>query len=123
VVDRYVEPFRVTAAKKGLQLVLELPDSIPDRFTGTGAGLQKVIARQLIDIIRVTPKGFIILRVKSEKAHDGRARIRFLSDAASSYGKRKILAELQPERAFAAYHPSEEQQPIHIGSIHSMVQA
>lgn len=104
VVSRYVEPYRTMAARNGVELVVAFADSIPEWFTGTGAGLEKIISKQLNDIVRATKKGYIVLQVKCHKEGDGRARLRFRVDAMPSYSERKVasaarsLAEMEPTR-------------------------
>ena len=79
-VEQVVKTLGVRAYEKGLELVCQVADELPDALVGDPLRLRQVLMNLLSNAIKFTPKGEVVLRVEScgqmgieSKLQDGRS--------------------------------------------------
>ncbi|HEV2559639.1 MAG TPA: PAS domain S-box protein [Microvirga sp.] len=78
LVDDAVSIVRGMAEKKGLDLVLELDRTLPERLVGDPDRLRQVLLNLLNNAVKFTPRGRVTLKVESEGPHGASGRLRFV---------------------------------------------
>jgi two-component system, sensor histidine kinase len=67
--------FRANAEARGLQLLLELDESVPDAVHGDAPRLKQVLLNLLGNGVKFTEKGNVTLRLSAKPAEDGRCQL------------------------------------------------
>lgn len=95
-VRRTIEPLRVRAHAKGLELLVGIDPQIPGILVGDPGRLGQVITNLVDNAIKFTARGEIVLRVASESQSDAAASLHFsVSDTGPGIpaDKQKIIFE------------------------------
>jgi signal transduction histidine kinase/ActR/RegA family two-component response regulator len=76
---------------RGVDLVMEYPEALPQRFLGDGGRLRQVITNLLGNAIKFTASGRVVVRVSGENLDDTRARMRVsVQDTGCGIAQNKI---------------------------------
>ncbi len=67
----------VRAHEKGLELICEVPDSVPDEFQGDALRLRQVLTNLIGNAIKFTDRGEIDIQVHAARIENGRVELRF----------------------------------------------
>lgn len=73
-----VASFSGCAASKGLNIILDISDSIPDKLNGDEARLRQVLTHLLDNALQYTPTGEVVLLASLIKKSHSSVRVRFL---------------------------------------------
>ena len=96
--EQTVDVFVEQAARKNIELALDLPPSLPIAVRGDPSRLRQVLMNLVGNAIKFTEKGEVVLRAKSEAPSDGKAIFRFeVSDTGIG------IAPKQQSRLFEAF--------------------
>jgi two-component system sensor histidine kinase/response regulator len=101
-VEQVVKTLSLQAFEKGLELVYELPDDLPDFVSGDPLRLRQVLTNLVGNAIKFTHKGEIVVRAQIEEIAGGSATLRF-SVADTGIG----IAPEDIERIFAPFTQAE----------------
>ena len=72
-----LRPFSVRASEKGVELISQVPPTIPDALIGDALRLRQVIANLVSNAVKFTDRGEIVVRVASERSDPGEAMLHF----------------------------------------------
>jgi signal transduction histidine kinase/CheY-like chemotaxis protein len=89
--------FRANAEGKGLWLSLDIEPGVADAVLGDAQRLKQVLLNLLGNAIKFTERGRVMLRLGSEPAPDGKARVRFeVLDTGIGISPESILSLFDP---------------------------
>ncbi len=77
LVAEIIKPFGIQVGQKSLELVADLPASVPDELVGDPVRLRQVLVNLLGNAIKFTQKGEITLEVRSPLQQNGHVQLRF----------------------------------------------
>ena len=69
--------FATQAARKGLELGLEIDDTVPTRVLGDPTRVRQVLANLVSNAVKFTEQGHILISLTQVGSGSGRARLRF----------------------------------------------
>jgi signal transduction histidine kinase/DNA-binding response OmpR family regulator len=72
-----LRPFSVRASEKGVELISQVPPTVPDALVGDALRLRQVIANLVSNAIKFTDHGEIVVRVATEPSDPGEATLHF----------------------------------------------
>lgn len=67
VIDEVAEMMRAAAAEKGLELIVQFPNSLPHCFLGDAGRIRQVAVNLVGNAVKFTHKGYILIAVESDK--------------------------------------------------------
>ena len=93
LLEEVLDVLAVHAAKKGLDLVLDMPDSAPQWLRGDPGRLRQILNNLANNAIKFTEAGEVSVRVESERIVDTSVTLRFrVSDTGIGISKAKIAS-------------------------------
>lgn len=75
--DRLMKTLSLRAAEKGLELVVDIPSTVPDHLLGDGLRLRQILLNLGGNAVKFTEKGEILIRADATCLVGRRVRIRF----------------------------------------------
>jgi PAS domain S-box-containing protein len=75
--DRLMKTLSLRAAEKGLELVVDIPSTVPDHLLGDGLRLRQILLNLGGNAVKFTDKGEILIRADATRLVGRRIRLRF----------------------------------------------
>jgi len=72
-----LKPLGLRADEKGLELVADIPASVPDHFVGDSMRLRQILINLTANAIKFTERGEVVITVASQAAPDGENELHF----------------------------------------------
>jgi PAS domain S-box-containing protein len=72
-----LKPLGLRADEKGLELVADIPASVPDHFVGDSMRLRQILINLTANAIKFTERGEVVIKVAAEAALDGESELHF----------------------------------------------
>jgi len=95
--DRLMKTLNLRAAEKGLELVVDIPSTVPDRLLGDGLRLRQILLNLGGNAVKFTERGEILIRADATRLVGRRVRIRFaVIDTGIGIPKEAIGRILEP---------------------------
>jgi two-component system sensor histidine kinase/response regulator len=77
VIEETVKPLALRAHQKGLEFITDIPPEIPTSLVGDPVRVRQVLTNLLVNAIKFTERGHVMLTVREESIRDRRVMLRF----------------------------------------------
>ena len=95
--DRLMKTLSLRAAEKGIELVVDIPSTVPDHLMGDGLRLRQILLNLGGNAVKFTEKGEVLIRADATRLIGRRIRLRFaVIDTGIGIPKEAITRILEP---------------------------